>query len=354
MRRLRLALSAWSALVGLAGLLVLASGPACDPDDGGPDEPSKSWAFVYEDLPSALLSVWGSSENDIFFAGSDPKDGDGPWVLHWDGSAMTRIATGQSGTLWWVSGTSATGDVYFAGEGGLALRYARGAGAFTKLGGVPEGVTLFGIQPIGDTVWAVGHDVRPNIGRVYTLEGDSFVERTDLPEGAGVGGAFFKVWGRSDDDLWIVGLGENALHKTASGWDKFPTAFEGRLFTVHGNATSTFAVGGFINAVVLELKDDGPVNVTPANAPQLNGVWVEPGGRVVSVGTTGAVWQRAVDGNWSEVTVPETLLDYHGVYVDPKGDVWAVGGFVLSEPLRQGMMLHYGAAITPPVPTLPH
>lgn len=322
---------------------------ACD-DDPTP-APTKSWQMIYEDLDPALLSVWGSGSDDVFIAGADPKRGEGPWVLHWDGTTMTRLRTAHTGTLWWVSGTDATSPVYFAGEGGLALRYDRDAKTFTRLTGVSGGVTLFGIQPVpGGKVWAVGSMPSENRGIAYTLDGTTFTEVADVPTDAAAGNMFFKVWGRSESDLWIVGLGQKALHKTASGWDVFPTPFEGRLFTVHGNASTTIAVGGFVNAVVVSLDASGVADVTPEGAPQLNGVWVEPSGRVVAVGNTGAVWERTGGDTWRELAVPETLLDYHGVWVAPDGDVWAVGGFVLSEPLRDGMLLHYGATMPTDLP----
>jgi len=322
---------------------------ACD-DDSGPGGPTKTWQMVYQDLDPALLSVWGSGPSDVFIAGGDPKDGKGPWVLHWDGSAMARLPTGKSGTLWWVSGSDASAPVYFAGDKGLALRLERGGTSFTTLTGVPEGVTLFGIFPVpGGKVWAVGNLVRDNKGVAYTLDGTTFTEVTDLPSDAAESNAFFKVWGRSETDLWIVGLGQKALHKTASGWSVFPTPFEGRLFTVHGNADTTVAVGGFINAVVVELDDAGVRDVTPAGAPQLNGVWVEDDGRVVAVGNAGAVWEREGD-TWRALETPDTLLDYHGAWVADNGDIWAVGGFVLSEPLRDGILLHYGAELPTAVP----
>jgi len=335
------------ALCVLASCSLLAV--ACD-DDPNPG-PKKAWQLVYEDLDPALLAVWGSGDDDVFIAGGDPKDGDGPWVLHWDGVAMTRHRTGHSGTLWWVSGSDSSSPVYFSGEGGLALRFDRGTKTFTRLTGVPGNVTLFGIHPIpGGKVWAVGSKLSESKGVGYTLDGTTFTEVGDIPADAAAGNMFFKVWGRSESDLWIVGLGQKALHKTASGWDVFPTPFEGRLFTVHGNATTTIAVGGFVNAVVVSLAASGVTDVTPSGAPQLNGVWVTDAGRVVAVGNTGAVWERTGGDTWRELTVPDTLLDYHGAWVSPGGDVWAVGGFVLSEPLRDGMLLHYGEALPTAVP----
>src|SRR4051812_16763384 len=82
----------------LWSLLVLAvASSACPPP---PEQPK--WSMVATKLPSALLSVWGTSEHDVWTVGSD--SGDGPLVMHFDGSAWTRLNTGVSGNLWWVFG----------------------------------------------------------------------------------------------------------------------------------------------------------------------------------------------------------------------------------------------------------
>src|SRR5690606_15027734 len=80
--------------------LVLGLTTACSPE---PDpEPEPGWALVFENLDPALLSVWGSAHDDVWTVGADA--GDGPMVLHFDGTDWTRLATNQSGNLWWVAG----------------------------------------------------------------------------------------------------------------------------------------------------------------------------------------------------------------------------------------------------------
>lgn len=324
-------------LVTLITALSLAFG--CEPDPG---TPGKRWEHTFVDLPGALLGVWGTSANDVFAVGADV--GDGPWVLHWNGTAWKRLITGATGGLWWVSGTTASARVWMAGEAGLVLRYDRATDKFDKVTGVPANVTLFGIFETGGEVWAVGGETSGSVGHAYKLAGDTFAEEA-VPAEVTANAQLFKVWGRSPDDLWIVGLGDKMLHRDASGWKVIDTPAGRRLFTIHGNDTSAIAVGGFATALVVEATGTNVEDVTPPAAKQLNGVWVEPDGGVVAVGVEGTVMERRGSVWKSPSGLPDTLDDYHAVYVDPDGGVWAVGGFLVVEPQTEGMLLHYGASL---------
>jgi hypothetical protein len=100
-------------------------------DDAPTDEPEPQWFVVHEDLPAALLSIWGPHAQDVWAVGGDALDGAGPTVLHFDGETWSRLDTGETqGNLWWVFGF-ADGPVYFGGDGGMILRYE--AGSFTKM-----------------------------------------------------------------------------------------------------------------------------------------------------------------------------------------------------------------------------
>lgn len=69
----------------------------------------------------------------------------------------------------------------------------------------------------------------------------------------------------------------------------------------------------------------------------------------VAVGLEGAVWRRGADGVWTEdLDAPTTPLEYHAVYVDPDGGVWAVGGRVYTGNLSDGLLTHYGPPLLPP------
>jgi hypothetical protein len=312
----------------------------CEPD---PDTPTKRWEHVFSDLPGALLGVWGSGAGDVFVVGADV--GAGPWVLHWDGTRWRRLNTGATGTLWWVSGTGPSARVWMAGQAGLVLRHERNSGAFVRVEGVPANVTIFGIFEVDGEVWAVGGEDSGSVGHAYRLVGDVFVADDGIASEVKDAGHFFKVWGRAGDDLWIVGLGGKMLHRDAAGWRAIDTPSGRRLFTIHGNANLALAVGGFATGLVVEAAGTTVRDVTPPGAKQLNGVWVERDGTVIAVGVEGTVMERRGSVWRAPSGLPATLDDYHAVYVDPEGGVWAVGGFLVVEPQKNGMLLHYGEPI---------
>src|SRR5688500_18594898 len=99
-----------------AMVLLAALAGAC----GGGDDENAPWEIVERDLPGALISVWGSSETDIWVVGGDPGGGAGPEVLHYDGTTWTTLSTGESGDLWWVFGFPG-GPVFMGGAGGMIM-----------------------------------------------------------------------------------------------------------------------------------------------------------------------------------------------------------------------------------------
>jgi hypothetical protein len=304
----------------------------------GNGEPA--WEVVFEELDAALLSIWGSAADDVWVVGADA--GDGPLVLHYDGERWVRRHTGASGDLWWVSGRG--DDVWMSGEDGLVVRYSRGADAFETFS-TPGTPTLFGIFPVADDdVWAVGGDVGLGEGAVYRFDGSAWLDAPDVPA-EGLEAALFKVWGRSSEDLWVVGLGANALHRGPGGWTVVPVPQGRALFTVHGGDEVTVAVGGHASGLLVEAEGQALRDATPQGLPQLNGVWVRPDGYALAAGNWGSLWSRA-SGAWSEVPdTPFTELDYHAAFIDPAGGEWAVGGRILAPPFERGLLVHRGEAL---------
>jgi hypothetical protein len=307
---------------------------------------SESFELVFDDLEATLFSVWGEGPDDIWAVGADA--GDGPLVLRYDGDVWTRHDTGAAGDLWWVSGRG--DDVWMSGDGGLIVRYSRSAGQFELMRApdAEDNLTLFGIFPLAaDEVWAVGgvSSAEGRVGRAYRYDGSAWALVEDLPAAANED-PLFKVWGRSREDLWIVGLGEAAFHRGTQGWVTIPT--ERRLLTVHGNDDTVVAVGGFASGYIVEAQDGALVDVSPPGVEEMIGVHVEPDGTVVTVGMDGAVWTRK-DGVWAPVRdAPPTPagLDYHAAFVDPAGGLWAVGGALTVAPFNRGILSHRGPAIS--------
>jgi hypothetical protein len=287
------------------------------------------------ELDGALMSVWGTAADDVWAVGADP--GDGPYVLHYDGAQWERIATGATGDLWWVN--AGPERVWMSGDAGLVLRYDRGSGTVESIP-TPTDLRVFGVYEFAvDDVWAVGGDPSAQTGVVMRYDGTDWTELT-IPDEA-IEGSFFKVWGSSPDDVWVVGHGGSALH-----WDgqalRAVEVPQGRpLLTVHGQADDIVAVGGFGTGLLVGIEGGALVDRTPMGAPQLNGVYVADD-TAWAAGIQGALWQRT-DGPWAaRDDAPRISQDYHAVYVDDLGGVWAVGGDIVAPPLRRGVMTHFG------------
>ena len=113
-------------------------------------------------------------------------------------------------------------------------------------------------------------------------ERDSFIWNDDdvelLPQKT-----LFKVWGRSEDDVWAVGLDGTILHRGADGWEPEESPTTQRLIAVMGRDTNeVYAVGGDVTGVVLRWDGSSWIEWTTANEP-LSAVWTAPG-RALYVG----------------------------------------------------------------------
>lgn len=307
-----------------------------------PSQEPDRWSVAFLELPGALLSVWGTSASNVWSVGADPGDGGGPMVMHYDGATWTRLETGATGDLWWVTGF-AGGPLFMGGAGGLALRYEDGA--FTKLE-TPGTGTVFGLWGADEEhVWAVGGAGQTASGGfVWRWDGAAWTDEASLPQAIRDGATLFKVWGRSSTDLRIVGSGGRVLDFDGQAFTERVSPAGGEtLFTVSGNDDRAIAVGG---SIIAEQAGDGEwKDVGLAGAPRLNGVTVR-GEEAYAVGVTGAVLKREIAG-WSEVaTGLEVYNDLHGSWIDPGGGVWAVGGQVAAYPLIMGTLIHHGQPIS--------
>lgn len=317
----------------LAGLVVLLT-TACGGDE---------WQVVHQGLDGALLSVWGTSADDVWAVGADP--GDGPLVLHWDGTAWEQMDTGHTGTLWWVFGFEG-GPVYMGGEGGAILRYE--GGAFSTMT-TPGTQTVFGIWGASeDDVWAVGGDSTATSGGfAWRLDGgDEWVEEPTLPGEVPMTAAVWKVYGISADDVWLVGSQGVSLHWDGSALSPGSTGVGTSLFTVHGNAERFAAVGGLANGIIVEHEGGEWHDVTVDLAmPGLSGVVLGEADEGYAVGAYGSVYSRGSDGWHLEETGLDVNRTLHGVWLDPSGGVWAAGGQTNAFPLIDGVLIHRGEPV---------
>ncbi len=296
-------------------------------------------------MPAALLSIAGTSATDVYTVGADP-DGDsfGPYVLHYDGTRWTRLNTGATGGLWWISVTPINSAFYMAGDNGLVLRFDLDTHKFSRLDVPAPTQTLFGIWgDAANNLYACGGDVADEDfgGALWHYDGSMWSSidlSAVLPGGVPT---LYKVWGRSANDVWVVGREGAVLHFDGTSWSKINSNSVRPLFTVHGNADRVVATGGFADGVILEYNGTSFTDATPLGTPQMNGVFMAPDGSGVTVGIAGAFARRTNLGWELPDTGLSTARDFHGSWIDPEGGVWAVGGD-LSVALTSGIVGYAG------------
>lgn len=343
-------------LLGALGVFSVLGAMGC-PQPYDEPEPPKQWTTVAQHAREALLSVGGRSEKDVFAVGADK--GHGPIVLHYtvtDDGAKTweRLTTGSRGDLWWVHAFP-EGPVFVAGAYATVLKYEDGAFTRMKTPGIGF-QTVYGVWgPAPDDLYAVGSGSGRN-GFVWHFDGTQWTDlalpaelpTTDLGDTPG----FFKVWGHDADDVWVVGGRGTVLRGNArDGFKVVPSGTEEPLFTVHGDSDDVVIVGGSAQGILLE--DVGASLETELKeVPFVQGVCMSEDHGFAS-GRSGALFQRSRAG-WTavETDLELDLESLHAVWIDPKGDVWAVGGDVISAALGNGGLVHGGAEIPAIDPTL--
>lgn len=299
------------------------------------EEPT--WAQAAVGLEVALLSVAGTSASDVWAVGAEA--GKGGVVLHYDGTAWTRMATSQAYDLWWVH-VFGPNDVMIGGAGSTILRWD--GTSFTRM--TTPGLaatTVFGIWGSSSSdVWAAGQR-SGRYGFLWHYDGSAWTDvplPDDVPlDDAGELPGLFKVWGRGPTDVYAVGGHGLMMHWDGSAWSVIPTETTETLFTVTGDADEVVVVGGGGNGVVL---DGSGKSVGPAAAPLLQGVTKAPDGTTWVSGEKGTLYKRSPGGSFESVDakIADEPGSLHAIWADPEGGLWSVGGNVLSAALDQGVM----------------
>lgn len=309
--------------------------------------PSQSgFLVVGSDLQGALLSVRGTADDDVWACGSD--GGDGPGLVHWNGSAWERFDTSAwAGVdLWWLY----PGDqvVTVVGSGGTILELDRATGDLRDAGGPGGAGTFFGVWgDSGDDLWAVGGTVTETVPPLlWRNQGDGWADaRGEL---GAAGDTFFKIHGNADGAV-IVGTGGLALRKVGGDWVETSTGVTERLLTVDVGPEETVAVGGTSNGLVLHLDGEIWTNESPEFQLPINGV-CSGGGVIKAVGGRDAL-HTWTDGAWTTPDpgeLPTSLgLDYHACWLGPDGTFWSVGGDLVQ--LTQGFMVREGPGEVDPL-----
>lgn len=330
---------------GGAALLLLVLTSCGDPAAAADSQ--LRWRVVAEALPGALFSVTGRATDDVWVVGADRGDGDGPSIAHFNGSGWEIHDSGvRASDLFWVHAFE-DGPVYTAGTDGVLLRYTGDTFEALPTPAERDVWGVWGSDP--RDVWAVGGSPNEGTGFVWRDRGDGF-EPVDLGNDAPMPSAWYKVWGTGPDDVWFCGVGGALMHYDGKSFQRVDAATTRTLLTIHGlpDASRITAVGGQFGATLVSSNAGGTwQDVTPEDPPlQTFGVFHREAA-AYSVGMQTTVLR--LDGeSWSvEPTGLDLFQDFHAVWIDPSGEVWAVGGQVIAPPFTSGALIHKGRAAPP-------
>lgn len=347
----------------LASMALLWLG-ACKDKDTSTDTgyiPNVSFSEAASDANAAFMSVGGTGPNDVWLVGATPVLNTAPTVLHVVDGEVSPVLLPTLHDVWWVH-AFAGGPTYFAGGGATVVR---GEGGTYERMDTPgfAGQTVFGLWGASeDDVWAVG-GFAGRAGFAWHWNGTSWTDMdlpADLPRADdGEIPSLFKVWGRSTDDVYIVGGVGTILHWDGETLSNVPSGTCEQLFTVSGNDDTVLVVGGGSAGVALEGdKNSGFENITPVGAPLLQGLFVDARGGAWAAGAGGAAFYRgATASEWTFVDLgfAEAPDSIHAVWSDGE-HVWAVGGGVLTPTLDSGVAVTSAVvdpwvAVAPPPPS---
>jgi hypothetical protein len=324
--------------------LTLASCSSSSGPTGTPDGGAASWHVVLQGLKSSLLCVWGTSPTAVWAVGGSLGNGNPATILYYDGAAWGDLGPGGTETFWWVHGTYDK-DVWAVGTNGHIVHWD--GSTFTDHS-VMTTATLYGVWAAApNDVWVVGGTPEggtkmPNDVLLH-WDGTSF---TPSPLPMMLGRTFFKVWGTSSSNLYVVGEFGTIWHRVGTTWTLEKSPATGNLTTVFGcSATQVYAVG-FSDVLSSDGKTWTKLGITVENGG-VNGVSCE-GTNVVIVGF-GGFKQRLVSGQWVDDTTQPPSSDFHGAWADSRGGFWAAGGDFVSVPTpgasRVGTLAYYGVNV---------
>lgn len=327
----------------LIGLTLFVLIPGCKEKTTTPSEKVFSLAALHE--RAAFTAIHGTSAQDVWAVGAD--DGQGPLVLHYGPAGWTRHDSGVRGDFWWVQALSED-DVYFAGSDSHVVHFDGSSFERIPAPGLGKHI-VFGLWAAGeDDLYAVGA-VGTRHGFIWHYDGEEFVE-IPVPADVKMGDSsdvppFFKVAGTSSDDIWIVGGEGTVLRGNAlDGFVSVPSGTDEPLFTVHAAADEVVIVGGSRDGVVLVAdanSSSGALeNLTPEDARLLQGAWVTETGEAWLSGRDGDLYVGDRGGfSPSPIESGLDVQSLHSIWMDPDGDLWSVGGNVLSGSLDRGALI---------------
>lgn len=324
-------------------ILGVALVPACNDKEGGLSEKTINEAY-------RLVKVWGSSPTDVYAVGAISPNHQNGIILHYDGNMWSKINIGTAQPLYDIWGSSSS-DIFVLGENNTLFHYdgnfwsKMSSGAENELYGI-WGTSSSDVFAVGDGVilhydgssWSAMTIDKPEA--ILGFDGNSLSELT-----SGTTKRFFRIWGSSPTDVYVVGFDptfhtgtSTILHYNGSSWSEMST--DTIIRSPEGldipGISSTDPVPG-----------NGTVYIKSLAGLSISGVWCSSSSNVFVVGsklTESRGIQEGVilhyDGNSWSATVIDTALRINAVWGSSPSDVYAAGT-VLGDKVFNGVILHY-------------
>ncbi len=281
-----------------------------------------------------LRAVWGSAPDDVWFVG------DAGHFLHWDGRTFTKVhrspvhARGISGT-----GRS---DVWVVGAEGEIFHWD--GARWSALPGAEYRPSLVAAWSAGgDAVWALGgrgailgkRPAKRTGGELLTPAAQPEAESrppvavrprdapwTSTTMRSGAGRPFTGLWGTGPANVWAAGE-DGAMRWNGKVWSAIPVGKGGGLSVIRGNGPNdAWALGPPEVGGIWRWNGAGWRSI-PTEARELRGLWVRPRGDVWAVGKQGKV-VRWNGERWKRNDLARPV-DLEAIWASPSGELWAVG-----------------------------
>ncbi|MBX5480468.1 MAG: hypothetical protein IRZ16_01275 [Myxococcaceae bacterium] len=296
-------------LVAFAALAAIGCGPA--------------WQPAFDANGNWYLNVGGPSATDVYAVGGTTDVGS---IRHFDGSAWTEVDPGVDVPLLnWVHAFSPN-DVWIAGNAGTLLHFdGQNWTKATPLTDQP----LWGIWGAApDDVWAVGGSgFSSGSALLLHYDGTTWTPKDVPPLSRENVFAFYKVWGTSAQDVFVVGQDGVVIHFDGTGWTDQPSGAKDDLISLWGTGPHhVVAVGGRGNGIVAEWNGSEWKTTSLAPLPGLNGVWMDSDDAAWVAGTQGTLGALDLSSKTLDADeVEDSTLDFHSIF--GSGDrLWSVGG----------------------------
>lgn len=269
-----------------------------------PSEPGTRWMADTLSRPT-FRSVWGRTEDDLYaaeFLGL---------LYHWDGSAWTRVESGDSPVMYDIGG-SADGDLLVAG-GSKGIFHYDGS-TWSRY---PTDSSIFGVWAASATdAFAVGFE-----GAVLRYDGTDW-----LPMTRSTLRNLSVVWGTGADNVFAGGEGGRIAHFNGTAWHNLDTPTDQGVNAFWGSGPEdVFAgtSGGILHydGESWTVALDWGRGIEALSGPAADDVWaVEQSGRDI-FHYDGSTWHHYD----ASLVWPGEAVDVGALWTGPSGRTWLVG-----------------------------